>query len=171
VNERPADLIRLISELEAWAPSPQNGLPEPVFLLVSRLTPLLSVDLLIRDEMHRTLLTWRDDASYGPGWHVPGGIVRYRERVETRIQEVARLELGARVEYEPAPHLVHECLRPKTKDRAHTVSLMYRCRLLSRLDERFRFDPKAPKAGCWQWHSSCPGNLIQDQRVYERYFS
>src|ERR1700756_3053304 len=98
VPER-SELSRLVAELEALVPFPQEGLPEPVFLLVSRLTPLVSVDLLIKDELGRTLLTWRDDESYGPGWHVPGGIVRYQENAAHRIHEVARMELGARVEF------------------------------------------------------------------------
>jgi colanic acid biosynthesis protein WcaH len=33
----------------------------------------------------RTLLTWRDDESFGAGWHVPGGIIRYKETAADRI--------------------------------------------------------------------------------------
>src|SRR5438105_4861558 len=50
------------------------GLPPEVFLFLSRVTPLLNVDLLIQDDRGRTLLTWRDDEFFGAGWHVPGGI-------------------------------------------------------------------------------------------------
>jgi colanic acid biosynthesis protein WcaH len=79
VLEQSSELRCLISQLESFVTASQQGLPEPVFLLISRLTPLLGVDLLIQDALGHTLLTWRHDAHYGPGWHVPGGILRYKK--------------------------------------------------------------------------------------------
>ena len=64
---------RIFAELDAWASTANNGLPHDLFVFVSRLTPLVNVDLLIQDPHHGTLLTWRHDETYGPGWHVPGG--------------------------------------------------------------------------------------------------
>ena len=54
------------------------------------LTPLVNVDLLIKDS-GRTLLTWRDDEFYGPGWHIPGGILGFKERALDRLAKVAEL--------------------------------------------------------------------------------
>ena len=71
-------LSAMIAALEAEIGDPRHGLPEEVFRLVSRLTALINVDLLIQDEGRRTLLTWRDDEFYGAGWHIPGGIIRYK---------------------------------------------------------------------------------------------
>jgi ADP-ribose pyrophosphatase YjhB (NUDIX family) len=85
------------------------------------LSPFVGVDLLVKDEESRTLLTWRHDESYGPGWHVPGGIVRYEEMAKHRIEEVARLELRARVEMDPKPITVEEFLRPSTRSRSYSV--------------------------------------------------
>jgi len=170
VPEPSSELGRVINELESFAPAPEQGLPEPVFLLLSRLTPLVSVDLLIRDERGRILLTWRDDQSYGPGWHVPGGIVRYGEKAATRIQAVARLELRAQVDFEPTPMSWHELLKPNARERGHIISLLYRCRLLSAPDASLSFDPRSPKPWQWQWHEKCPHDLIQEQRAYEPYF-
>ena len=59
------------------------------FLLVSQLTPLVNVELLIDDKEKGSLLTWRHDEFYGPGWHLPGGIVRFKELASTRIKKVA----------------------------------------------------------------------------------
>lgn len=170
MREPSWELGRVITELESFTPAPEQGLPEPVFLLLSRLTPLVSVDLLIRDERGRTLLTWRDDKSYGPGWHVPGGIVRYGEKAATRIHQVARLELGAEVDFEPIPLSLQELLKPKARERGHIISMLYRCRLLSAPFARLSFDPAAPRPGQWLWHDRCPDNLIQEQRAYEPYF-
>ena len=169
MSERLSDLQRAVDELESLIPSPQQGLPEPVFRLLSRFTPLLSVDLLIKDVGGQTLLTWRHDEFYGPGWHVPGGIVRYKESAVHRIAEVARLELRAQVESEPVPLSIQEFIRPNRTDRGHIVSMLYRCRLLTALDDRLRFNLGIPSPGHWQWHSSCPKDLIQEQRPYERY--
>ena len=83
---------RILAALDAWAPEPAAGLPEELFLLVSRLTPLVNVDLLVQDEGLGTLLTWRADEFYGPGWHVPGGIIRYKETAEDCIRATAERE-------------------------------------------------------------------------------
>lgn len=40
----------LIAPLEAAIGDPCQGLPEEVFLFVSRVTPMINVDLLIQDE-------------------------------------------------------------------------------------------------------------------------
>src|SRR5689334_24697930 len=93
----------VISELEAALGDPRQGLPEELFLFVSRITPLINVDLLIHDDQSRTLLTWRDDEFYGAGWHVPGGIIRFKESVATRVHACAREELGAEIAYDEAP--------------------------------------------------------------------
>ncbi len=52
---------KIINQLEACVENPTTGLPEDVFLFVSRITPLVNVDLLIKNELNHTLLTWRDE--------------------------------------------------------------------------------------------------------------
>ena len=87
------DLHASIAAIESSVGNPSNGLPEDIFLFVSRLTPLLAVDLLIKDADGRTLLTWRDDEFYGRGWHVPGSILRYKETIGERVRACARDEI------------------------------------------------------------------------------
>ena len=156
----------LICELESALDPTAEGLPEEVFLFVSRVTPLINVDLLIRDESGRTLLTWRHDRFYGPGWHVPGGIIRHRESASARICAVAERELGASVAFDAQPILVQEGIAPVGGDRAHMISLLYRCRLTSALDPERRYLRGEPSPDQWQWHSTCPENLIQEQQCY-----
>lgn len=52
---------RGIDALETLIGNPSEGLTEDIFLFVSRVTPLLNVDLLIKNESNRTLLTWSDE--------------------------------------------------------------------------------------------------------------
>ena len=98
-----------IDAIESAIADPRQGLPDEVFGLVTRLTPMNNVDLLIRNDRRETLLTWRDDELYR-GWHVPGGIIRFKERMADRVAEVARLELGAAVTIKGAPVAVNEVI-------------------------------------------------------------
>ena len=161
---------RILAALEAWAPQPSAGLPEDLFLLVSTLTPLVNVDLLVQDESRGTLLTWRDDQFYGAGWHVPGGIIRYKETAEDCIRATALRELGAAVEFAPDPVAVVQSIEPHRRERGHFISLLYRCRLAAPPAEALRYATGAPHRGQWAWHPHCPPDLILFQAPYRRFF-
>jgi colanic acid biosynthesis protein WcaH len=163
-------LQALIRQIESHIDPQRKGLPEELFLFASRITPLVNVDLLIQDDAKRTLLTWRSDRFFGPGWHVPGGVIRHKERAADRIHAVAKLELGATVTFAEAPIAVAESIRPGARDRGHAVSLLYRCRLASPPDPGRRYTPDVPRPDQWLWHERCPENLIHEQRVYARFF-
>ena len=84
-------LKKYINLIEQSIDNPKIGLPEEIFKLVSRITPLINVDLLIKDRSNKTLLTWRNPGeTTAAGWHIPGGIVRYKENVVDRIHAGAR---------------------------------------------------------------------------------
>ncbi len=160
---------QIFTALKVWAPEPEKGLPIELFRFLSTIVPLVNVDLLVRDETLGTLLTWRHDEIYGPGWHVPGGIIRYRERAETRIRETARAELGAEVEFESEPIAIEQAIAGKQQERGHMISLLYRCRLTGPPAERLRWNSGTPEAGQWTWHRECPANLIPEQDHYRRF--
>lgn len=141
-------------------------MPEELFLFLSRTTPLVNVDLLIRNDARHTLLTWRDDGTYGPGWHVPGGIIRYREKLVHRIHAVAAAELGARVTCSRDPLAINEIMLPDRRDRGHFISLLYDCALTSGPDERLRHGEGIPHPGEWAWHDRCPENIITVHEMY-----
>jgi ADP-ribose pyrophosphatase YjhB (NUDIX family) len=159
-----SDAIHFLDDLIG---EPRNGLPEELFLFVSRVTPMINVDLLIQVD-HRTLLTWRNDEHHGAGWHVPGGIIRYKETAHHRVHEVARLELGASVEFEPDPLAVTESFGSE-RNRGHFISLLYRCRLSSALDPRLQAITDPPEPGSWRWHTSAPADLLEVHNIYRRF--
>src|ERR1700730_10657075 len=97
------DYKHALELLTSWVSDPADGLPYELFLFISSLVPMVNVDLLIRDDRKRILLTWRDDDIHGKGWHVPGGMIRFKETAEERVRATALEELGAEVEFEEPP--------------------------------------------------------------------
>ncbi len=158
----------LVSAFEKTGINPEHGLGEELFLFVSRLTPIVNVDLLIKDNDGSVLLVWRDDVYYKAGWHVPGGVVRYKERFSERIRAVSRTEVGTDVVFEPQPRAVNEIIHPAWKERGHFVSLLFSCRLLGYPDPLRQADG-APKSGQWRWHKNCPPDLIEVHEIYRKY--
>lgn len=149
-----------IQFLDGQIPNPKVGLPEEIFLFVSRITPLVNVDLLIKDEKGRTLLSWRNNATDGIGWHVPGGIIRFKEKIETRIKMVAQNEIGTTVEFDPTPITINEVIC-KQNVRGHFISLLYKCFLTGKY---------VPQNKNLKWHGSCPKNLIKlHQKIYKKF--
>ncbi|HSV43361.1 MAG TPA: NUDIX hydrolase, partial [Candidatus Bathyarchaeia archaeon] len=58
-----------IQFLETQISDSREGLPQDIFFFASRITPMVNVDLLIKDNRNRMLLAWRDDEFAGTGWH------------------------------------------------------------------------------------------------------
>lgn len=147
--------------------NPSLGLPEEVFLFISRLTPMVNVDLLIKDENGRILLSWRNDPFHDAGWHLPGGIVRFKEKFEQRVLKVAETEIGSVVKFDPVPIAINQIILSQ-KTRGHFISLLYRCFLSS------EFIPKntglTPEdKGYLMWHNFCPENLVNVHEMYRKY--
>lgn len=167
-----ADIGPTVAALEAMIPNPHDGLPDDVFLFATRITPMINVDLLIKNDAGQTLLTWRAHTLYyTPGWHVPGGIVRYKESLAQRVHAVAQAELGAEVAFDAAPIAIREVIQPpERRNRGHFISLLFRCRLLSPPDEALRYRGGATGANEWQWHDRCPDNLLSVHAMYRDFF-
>lgn len=152
-----------IAAVDEAVPDATQGLPEDVFYMVSRLTPLVNVDLVIRNERGDTLLTWREDQYYGPSWHIPGSIIRFRETWDDRIQAAARNELRTSVRFDPEPLMVRQMFAPPPRaNRAHFISLLFACTLEGELDPAMAYDGNGtPRHGQWAWHGFPPPDLIK----------
>ncbi len=146
-------------------PDPSLGLPDDVFYYMSRLTPLVNVDLLIKDEKGRTLLAWRDDQFSGQGWHVPGGIVRVKEAMETRVRTVAETEIGVDVSFDKTPIAINEFIHNEREVRSHFVSILYRCFLPGSFVPANKGLNSCDK-GFLMWHETCPDRLLKCHGVY-----
>jgi colanic acid biosynthesis protein WcaH len=160
-------LSTLISKIKDHAPNPTVGLPQELFYYVSETTPLINVDLLIKDAQGRTLLTWREDQFYGPAWHIPGGIIRFKESMEARIHLVAQKELKAQVRFHATPICVTELMNAERDVRGHFISLLFACELISMPDPAKTYlGQGVPISEQWAWHAGAPENLLS---VHERF--
>lgn len=158
-----------VNMLESFIKDPSKGLPEEAFLFISRVTPLVNVDLLIKDEQNRTLMTWREDEYSDAGWHIPGGILRFKEIIADRVNTVAKGELGAEVNFDPVPLAINEVIHPARLTRGHFISLLFKCSLITQPDESLRYKGRHPKPNEWMWHDSCPDNIIVVHEMYRQF--
>jgi colanic acid biosynthesis protein WcaH len=162
------DIKTHIEALQKAVPNPSLGLPDDIFYYISGNTPLVNVDLLIKDERGRTLLAWRNDKYNGPGWHVPGGIVRFKETLESRVAKVAEIEIGTIVRFDPSPVAFHQSINQEQDIRGHFISFLYNCFVPG------WFTPpneglSPSDAGYLVWHDKCPKNLLPVQEVYRKH--
>jgi colanic acid biosynthesis protein WcaH len=158
-------LTDAINTIKQHANNPSQGLPQEVFLMLSSQTPMVNVDLLIKDEKSRTLLAWRDDIHSSTGWHIPGGIIRFRETLATRLQKVAQNELGIdHIEYYPKHISVNELIHYEREERCHFISFLYECYLPSSFIPQNSSDNLYP--GFLKWHESSPSDLIKYHDLY-----
>ena len=83
--------------------------------------PFVACELVIIGK-EGILLTWRED-KWWKGWHFPGGLLRYNEKFEERIQKVASEELGIHIKKCEFlfPVEYNDCLRN------HGVSMIFLC--------------------------------------------
>lgn len=67
------------------------------FLHIVDATPLVSIDLVIRNERGEALLGWRVNRPAQNSWFVPGGRIRKNERVKEALQRISERELGVTI--------------------------------------------------------------------------
>ena len=154
-------LREILNDLWKYIDDAKAGLPEEVFEFASSITPMVNVDLLVRGCNGRILLSWRDDEYCGKGWHVPGGIVRFKETREKRIQEVAKKELGTTVTFGKEPLAIKDIIMNQ-EIRGHFISFIYDVQV----PESYVIDNKGKTVstpGYLQWHDKLPKDMVKGQ--------
>lgn len=149
--------------------SPEQGLPEELFTFATKITPMINVDLLVRNSEGEILLSWRK-TDLSEGWHVIGGIIRLNEKIEERIQKTALNEIGSEVIYKPSPAAVKEIINRDLPYRTHFITLVYECRL----PDGFVINNNgktSDEPGYLKWHKTFPKNMISCHRFYKEFFN
>ena len=165
------DLSYLLDEALKHIPNSKAGLPQEAFYFVSQLTPMINVDLLIKDKLGKTLLTWRDDKFYGPACHIPGGIIRFKEKIEDRINKVAENELGCEVKFCTTPLDIREMMNKDRDIRGHFISMLYSCEIVGNPDNLKRSLDNNPRHGQWAWHEEAPQNLLRVHEPFRKFIN
>lgn len=149
----------------------KTGLSDDVFSFVASVTPMINVDLLIERD-GKVLFAWRDDGK-NLGWHIPGGIIRYKETFHDRIIKTALNEIGTEVTYDENPIKISEIFMPYQR-RGHSISLLYKCYV----DDDYVIDNHVRNEhdeGYLKWFDKCPEELVEGQNCYkeflEKYFN
>jgi colanic acid biosynthesis protein WcaH len=75
------------------------------FLEIVRRTPLVSIDLIVRDEGGNVLVGWRKNRPAKDRWFVPGGRIRKDERIADAFRRITQKELGVEIKVEDATFL------------------------------------------------------------------
>ncbi|WP_257293968.1 GDP-mannose mannosyl hydrolase [Endozoicomonas sp. YOMI1] len=75
------------------------------FKTVVASTPLVSIDLIIRNSQEQVLLGLRNNRPAQGYWFVPGGRIQKDERLEEAFRRLVEVELGAEAEFQKARFL------------------------------------------------------------------
>lgn len=127
---------------------PHLGLGEKLFNKIVKLVPFVACEVLIYDKKKGVLLTWRDDR-YWKSWHIPGGLLRFRESFDERIQTVARDELGVHI----SSHKLIDTYNYIDDPRGHSIGFVFLCKTTD-----------TPTDG--KWFKKIPKNLIAHHRPF-----
>lgn len=140
------------------------GLPDHLFSYLSSITPLVNVDLIVVSRNNNScLFTWRDDGTYGPGWHIPGGIVRFKESVITRLKAVAKSELEIKSSLVFQLAQINQIMNPTRDYRGHFLSLLF----YAYIDHEASVSVTSSSLDMpISWFDGIPSNLIPQHRRY-----
>lgn len=171
------DVIRELRErMTSLGISPDKGLGEELFLFVSSLVPIVNVDLLVYNSKGQFLLTKRNDPHCGIGWHVPGGCIRFKETLDTRIRNVAKSELGLiDFTYEKDSIKVFEIFSTEERhidnqnERAHFITIVYKCYAPDGF-EPCNGDKTESDVGYAKWFDTLPNDFLSIQECYKELF-
>jgi len=130
-----------------------DPLPKDEFDRIFKKVPRLTVEVLITAERRGVLLALRDVDPCRGTWNLPGGTVRFGERLVEAVRRVAAGELGIRVR--PGP-LVGYIEYP-----SH-----YESGLDSPVGLVFRAEPLDDGPPRGQWFKALPENMHEEQKEF-----
>lgn len=105
------------------------------YLNIVAATPLVSMDLIVKNDEGQVLLGKRMNRPALGYWFVPGGSIRKNERMVNAFERISRSELGHPLKLEEATllgvfeHLYEDNFLGEANIGTHYVVLAYECRL------------------------------------------
>lgn len=155
--------------------TPEKGLPENVFLMISGLVPIPNVDLIVLNDKNEILLSWRDDSFFQKGWSIPGGCLRFGETMKHRVFKTAEREIGKKIHIKEGPLTVRDAIRGDNDNlqyphmRGHNIAVPFLCVLDEPLDLT-RQIKKRNEDGYLCWFRYVPENILPIHHIYDDLF-
>jgi len=134
------------------------------FLAVIDATPLISIDLVVRDQRGQILLGYRDNKPAQHYWFVPGGRVRKQERLAQAFVRLTQVELGFSVAMDdarflgPYEHLYDDNFLATSGVGTHYVVLAYEIQLAE--GQSCTLDDQHSEQRWWQEHELLASALV-----------
>ena len=155
------DINSCIDDVKSYIDDPTKGLPEELFTFATTITPMINVDLFVKNSKGQVLMSWRDDLC-GTGWHIPGGIIRFKETFHDRLIKVGKKELYTDITHDDEPCRINQIILNQDV-RGHFISLLFKCYVPD------DYNPdciglKEYEAGYLKWIDSRPENIVVGQR-------
>lgn len=119
--------------------------------------PRLTVDLIVMTE-GGVVLVKRKEQSWHGMWHLPGGTVLYREKIQDAVQRIAGEELGLSVTIEKLLGYVEYPSEVQERGFGYSVSLTFLCRVDSAQIDWLRWSEQEI-----QVFESVPNNTVEEQ--------
>ena len=135
------------------------------FFEVVRVSPLVSVDLVVRDPSGRTLVGLRNNEPAKDCWFVPGGRICKGERITDAFERVDREELGAPVPHDSArllgvyEHLYETNFAGHPDVGTHYIALAHELTL-----DPATLDLERSQHRAWRWIT--PAEALADAEVH-----
>ena len=130
-----------------------ESLPKDEFDRIFSRVPRLTVEVLIASEDRGVLLALRDVDPCRGLWNLPGGTVRFGERLVDAVRRVAADELGIRVRVGSLVGYI-ECPSHYENGLDSAVGLVFRAELLEEAQPHGR------------WFTALPENMHQEQKEF-----
>jgi colanic acid biosynthesis protein WcaH len=101
-------------------------LSQEIITQIVKYTPLVSIDLIIRNKSKDVLLGLRTNEPAKGSWFVPGGRIRKNEHISNAFSRISKFELGFELEFSTAKFLgVYEHLYAQNFAQVPDVSTHY----------------------------------------------
>jgi colanic acid biosynthesis protein WcaH len=146
-------------------------LPPDKFLQIVEATPLVSVDLIIRNAAGEILLGKRNNPPAQGFWFVPGGRIRKNEKIPQALQRVCQAELNAKIAEATLlgvyDHLYDDNFLQQPGVSTHYVVLGFECALEA--GHTVRPDPQHSEMEWWSVDRLLASPLVHENT--RRYFN
>lgn len=127
--------------------------------------PRVCVEIIIKTEQG-ILFTLRKESTYYGHWHIPGGTLRYRERLHDAVKRVALDELGVKVTVEKLLGYIEYFSEEKERGFGYSISLVFLCNPAS---TDFKLNEQASEV---RFFKSLPPNIVEEHREFiHNYFN